>query len=115
MENDPEWIRGLRKEIVHPMLLVEDWDKAPYPPGSWGVVFVDQNPIESRVDSVLHLKDRTDIFVVHGADEPGCKIERLDGLFKYRVDFKGLRLNTSMFSNSSDVGKLARSLTGECV
>jgi hypothetical protein len=74
--------------------------------GKWSVALIDQ-PSQYRIQSIKHLKDRVDIFVLHDTDGQGeKKYKDILSQFKYRHDWKACRPWTTVVSNTNDLSWL---------
>ncbi len=113
-ENDPEWFSFARKfqtntHRIRPFDTI-DYEK------HWSVVFIDHSTkvggnaptnFRQRGDDILKFKN-VDIFILHDTEEREVEHYHYDLVFpkfKYRLDWKETRPNTSAISNTIDVSQ----------
>jgi hypothetical protein len=76
LEDDPDWMSVFRSKLEttwHTFRLVEDWEeelRRPEWEEHWGLIFLDNEPWEARVEAALRLRDRADYVIIHDSDYP---------------------------------------------
>lgn len=98
-ENDKEWAEQ------HGSIIVRDWVASELY-GAYSVVLIDQNPGDYRHQSMVRLKDTTDIIVVHDSEPDesmGYLLETIWHNWKYRVFIKGAKIWSAAVSNHYDL------------
>ena len=115
VDDDPEWVKALGDIYRRPWHhFISNPDIRDLTYQHWGLAFVDSSPGDKRVDMILALKHRVEVFVAHDveADIPPSAgaygWSRLDGAFKYEYVFKDVRPWTAIWSDSLDVRGLFR-------
>ena len=110
-ENNPEYYRYAKMFVSrhHAIRLIDDWSKIDTKT-HWGVVFMDHNPDERRVDDVISFKDSADYIVIHDTDrEDKYHMEKAWPYFKYRYTWKDCKPWTTVVSNFKDLSNLGKS------
>lgn len=100
-ESNEEWAEKCGSAFI------EDWNKADI----WryySVVLIDHAPGEHRHEAIAILKDMAGIIVIHDTEPAatGYMLDKIWGLFKYRVDFQSDGAWASAVSNSIDLTNL---------
>lgn len=72
----------------------------------WSVVLVDNAPGESRWELIKRLREQADIMVIHDSEPVGSgnyMLDKVFGLFKYKVDLQSAGAWASAVSNNIDI------------
>jgi hypothetical protein len=67
----------------------------------WSVVFIDQHPNAQRKLSLLALRDKTDVFVLHDAEKK--YYDDIPSMFKYQYLYDRYKVQTWVLSDTIDV------------
>ncbi len=123
VESNPGWMARFvnQQSDIHKFRHVVDYDKLFNTIGlKWDVVLVDHAPYEQRFHDLARLKGHCGMLVVHDTDEYTLaqllkeekinKMQELLDSFKYRIDFNHVAPQTSILSDTIDVGSVI--LTG---
>jgi len=92
----------------HEVIYVKDWDKLMFP-DHYSVVFIDHSipkKKHTRGDDAARFANNADFVVLHdGGDKAHAKYgyQAIYPLFKYRYDWTGNKVNTTVLSNFIDV------------
>lgn len=65
----------------------------------WGLVFIDNEPVEYRKLDIDRLRKNADCFVIHDTENAAYQFEPVLRTFKYRFDYKFLTPWTSVVSD----------------
>ena len=118
-ENNPEYYNMVKhcghdryEKDFHKVIFVEDWDEI-FIERPWGVVLVDHEPVERRIEEIKRLQGWTQCLVVHDAQgRSGSKYHyrEIYPLFKYKHSYSkysnGVAMpQTILLSNFVDVTK----------
>jgi len=110
-ESDKQWqslFLDLDIENRHDFRLVKNFDDWDNVGGDkhWSVIFIDHAPYNRRILDIKRLRNNTEIFVIHDAEQPGYGYEPYVSSFKYKFVYKRYKHQTMIVSDTINVAKL---------
>ncbi len=100
VDNSSKWMDDFRKfETERHKILLGENSLNDYSDVFWDVIFVDQSPANSRIESLRKYAMKSKYIVVHDTDRPVYRYDQVWPLFKYKVDFKTYLPWTTVVSN----------------
>jgi hypothetical protein len=111
VDNSDEWLSRFDQLWFseHRCYRVDDpaevllWNDGWWKNRSFGVVFVDHSPGETRGKAIDRSRDRAEYIVVHDTEDLGYGVEELLSTFKYRKDFRRARPWTTVVSTTKEI------------
>jgi len=114
-ENDPIWYHDFRycRCAYHRVRYVKDWDKISIEDINWGVVLVDHAPKERRNIEAIRVANNADFVILHDTELSHERYYKYRdpnigafARYKYRYEYKLIKPETTILSNTIDVSKL---------
>ena len=105
LDNNKEWIEGLSLWQVsnrHRIEYIENYDESNLPDNHYDLVFIDQNPEQSRIQSLEFYRTRAKVVCLHDANYPDRYGKSWDQ-FSFNVWDKRFKFYTYCGSMTIDV------------
>jgi hypothetical protein len=103
VEQNLEWLDKFKQLESPRHILINEYDIYNH---KWGLVFVDNAPVEDRSIILKGIKDIADYVIVHDTEDSGYQYEYVLCDYKYRYDYKRLCPWTTVVSNKFNVSNL---------
>jgi len=99
VESDPEWYALFKhfESDNHHIILSKE---LPELPGPWSVVLIDQRPAKARAPSIIRLREKTELFVIHDTEDQLYEYEPVLSTFKHRIEWQRYTPWTSVVSDT---------------
>lgn len=107
LEYDAEWLKRFEqfRSARHTVTLTEDFAAAidANLTPRWSVALIDQQPAATRVPSIVRLRRRVDLFVIHDSHHRLYGYEPTLTQFKYRVEWQRYQPWTTVVSDTMNL------------